>query len=188
MRTLPTTREKVLVTEAEARRIDEERKQRDRHMRWLDFLNANGISTRAFAQKKKYLSKKWGREAYDGDVIWSLLNELLQKEAKSGDLHRLSTLYRKMAWFLDEEGKDFLPLLVESAKWDLMDLEQKGFPKVEIHTLRDTYVCPACQQLAGKVFSIEDALRQMPIPCKECTMVLRSKPGFCRCSYYSGSL
>ena len=59
VRTLPTTREKVLATEAEARRIDEEWAQRHRHMRWLDFLNANGISERAFAQKKKtYREKK----------------------------------------------------------------------------------------------------------------------------------
>jgi len=183
VRTLPTTREKVLATEAEARRIDEEWAQRRRHMRWLDFLNANGIPKRAFAQKKKYLSKKWGREAPDSGVIWTFLNELLEKEAKSGNLHRLSTLYYMMAQFLDEEGKDFFPLLVESSKWELMDLKQRGFTKVEVNTVRDTYVCPACQQLAGRVFSIDDAVRQMPIPCKECTHVVHSKPGFCRCRY-----
>jgi predicted RNA-binding Zn-ribbon protein involved in translation (DUF1610 family) len=39
--------------------------------------------------------------------------------------------------------------------------------------------CPACQSLSGKRFLLKDALRNPPLPVKNCTSVY----GFCRCCY-----
>jgi len=55
--------------------------------------------------------------------------------------------------------------------------------KVQIFTQQENS-CEACRQLENKVFTIEEALEKMPIPCKECTQKLYDeKRGFCRCSY-----
>jgi len=44
--------------------------------------------------------------------------------------------------------------------------------------------CEACQELDGKVFTIDEALKEMPIPNKECTFQLHGKiPRYCRCTY-----
>lgn len=48
--------------------------------------------------------------------------------------------------------------------------------KVEVLTAGDSS-CPSCQALAGKKFNLEDALRSMPIPVKNCQNVC----GYCRC-------
>lgn len=39
--------------------------------------------------------------------------------------------------------------------------------------------CPACEALSGKRFLLKDALRNPPLPVKNCTSVY----GFCRCCY-----
>lgn len=44
--------------------------------------------------------------------------------------------------------------------------------------------CKACIELHGVVFAIDDALKNMPIPCKECTFQLHNEiPRWCRCTY-----
>ena len=44
--------------------------------------------------------------------------------------------------------------------------------------------CEACRKLDGKVFTIEKALEEMPIPVIECTTNMYDKNrGFCRCCY-----
>jgi hypothetical protein len=44
--------------------------------------------------------------------------------------------------------------------------------------------CEACQELHGKIFTIDEALKEMPIPNKECTFKLHGEiPRYCRCRY-----
>ena len=44
--------------------------------------------------------------------------------------------------------------------------------------------CKNCRRLENKIFKISDALKLMPLPCKDCTYPLYDEDkGFCRCSY-----
>jgi hypothetical protein len=44
--------------------------------------------------------------------------------------------------------------------------------------------CEACQELHGKIFTIDEALKEMPIPNKECTFIFDGKiPRYCMCRY-----
>jgi len=191
IRTLPDTREKVLVTEDDAQRIDAEWESKGKRAQLLSSLEAFGISQSEFLNRKELLSKKYGREASDRDVAWGLYNERINREAKSGapDFHTLQMLYYTMALFLDEEGKDSFSTLVEAKKCELRALE-KNFGakrKVKILTAKEQS-CPECQKLEGKIFTIDEALRSMPLPCKECTnpgYTDDDDKGFCRCMYVS---
>ena len=145
----------------------------------LKNLENFGIKNNDFINKKRKLSKKFGEEAKSADVIWGLFNELI---LKTKNLHSLQVIYYDMALFLNKEGKNCFSVLQKSAKMELMKYKQRGIKKVQILTSGSS--CEACQRLEAKVFTIEEALEKMPIPCKECTNKLYDeKRGFCRCSY-----
>jgi len=45
-------------------------------------------------------------------------------------------------------------------------------------------MCEACKQVDGKILSIKEALKTMPIPIKECTNYpYNENRSFCVCSY-----
>jgi len=148
---------------------------------WLKNLQNFGIKDNDFINKRRVLSKKFGKEAKSTDVIWGLFNELI---LKTKDLHSLKMIYYEMALFLNQEGKDCFSVLQQSAKMELMEFKQEGFiKKVRILTAGEDS-CEACRRLENKVFTIEEALEKMPIPCNECTHKLYDeKRGFCRCCY-----
>lgn len=150
-------------------------------MDWLKKLGDFGIKDSDFINKRKELSEKFGKEAKSTDVIWGLFNELI---LKTKDLCLLKTIYYSMALFLNEDGKDCFTILQQSAKMELMRFKQEGFiEKVKILTAgKDS--CEACRCLENKIFTIEEALKKMPIPCKECThKIHNNKKSFCRCCY-----
>ncbi len=148
---------------------------------WLKNLENFGIKDNDFLNKRRELFKKFGKEAESTDVIWGLFNELI---LKTKDLHSLKMIYYEMALFLNKEGKDFFQFLQQSAKMELMKFKQEGFiKKVRILTAGEDS-CETCRRLENMVFTIEEALEKMPIPCKECTHKLYDKErGFCRCCY-----
>ena len=70
-----------------------------------------------------------------------------------------------MAHFLRVEGRSFFHVLREIQKCDLMVYKQVGFKKVRILTTKEDS-CKACSKLEGKVLTIEEALKTMPLPVK----------------------
>lgn len=181
VRTLPTTRKRVVVTESHAKSTDNEWANLQGRQKWLQSLSSYGISETDYEREKGQLSKKFGHEAKDRDVIWSLFNRLITTKR---DLHILKMIHYEMALFLDEENRDFKPLLEQAAKMDLLYYKQLNVLKVEILSAGAGNSCEACQKQHGKVYTIEEALRLMPIPYKDCTRTLNSeRKGFCRCKY-----
>jgi len=83
----------------------------------------------------------------------------------------------------DKEGCPFRDHLIESAR-DTLLLYKRFAPdiKVTISTAGRRHACSACKTQSGKVFSIDEALRLMPLPCSTCSFSLFSThPGYCRC-------
>ena len=77
VRTRPTDRKRVLVTENGAKEIEEQ---------WGEIHNVpppRPWKKKGFDEEKKLLAKKFGREPSDNDVIWSLLNKELITHAGS---------------------------------------------------------------------------------------------------------
>lgn len=60
----------------------------------------------------------------------------------------------------------------------LMRYKQSGVvAKVEILTIPDS--CNHCKKQQGKIYTLDEAIRISPLPCKECNHVM----GCCRCTY-----
>jgi len=181
VKTLPSTREKVLVTESEAAEIELQWQQINFSNKWKSDLEQYGISEKAYIARKAEFSKQFEKNVSDRDVIWSFFNELV---SKTKNLHELKMLYYQMAIFLNEIGKDFFQLLRKARKLELLYFKEQGVvQKVQILTAGDNS-CKFCQKLEKKVFTIEEALEKMPLPCKECTFkIYDENRGFCRCLY-----
>ncbi|KKG09805.1 hypothetical protein [Methanosarcina sp. 2.H.A.1B.4] len=70
-----------------------------------------------------------------------------------------------------------------SAKIELMAYQQKGIERVFVFTGGDAS-CSECQKLSGRVYTIDEALREKPIPCKACSHQLHEgREGWCMCRY-----
>lgn len=180
VRTLPITRERVLATEEAIVIIAEAWVSYHETHRcyWPTLLKAHNITDLDFLRSQNYLSRKMGREAYESEVVWYLLNNLLGKS----QTHRERRLiFLNMATFAKEVGEpQYFILLQLSAHAELLDIQTIGFFKdVIIHNLRGEYTCPTCKQLEGKVYSITEALKTMPIPNPDC------RHGHCNCRYFA---
>lgn len=69
----------------------------------------------------------------------------------------------------------------EEERARLLGYKQSGLKKARIISIGG---CPACIKLTGKVLIIDEALKEMPIPVKDCIFKLHGKtPVGCRCRY-----
>jgi hypothetical protein len=176
VRTNPHDEQRILVTEAEAQKIDELWKVEASHSRWIRTVKDMGATDEDIQKTKDILRTRFGFEPPFRDVIWSLFNE----SSKRGDMP-----YYTMALFLDEEGRDPSKMLAIDHKMKLKQLKTMGVVKtVKILSAGDQS-CVACKEHTDKIFTIEEATKNPVLPCKNCTyhMTENSKYGFCRCSY-----
>lgn len=80
--------------------------------------------------------------------------------------------------------KGFTRELEEFHKDELLRFKEAGIKEVKILSAGAGNSCGECLKLSGKVFTIEEALKTMPLPVKCCsTDVFDVEKGFCRCIY-----
>lgn len=61
---------------------------------------------------------------------------------------------------------------------DLLQYKQSSVIfKVEILTTHNS--CEKCKSRQGKIYTVEEAIKTRPLPCKECD----HEAGYCRCTY-----
>lgn len=178
VKSTPTNREKRLMTEEQANAADVEWAQYHAHQKHINIIQAFGFSEQDLEQAQRSIfSKKTEREA-----VWILLEKFIKQEQ---NLSKKGFAYYQMALLAEEEGKDFHAFLQESRRCELLKLQKNPrITKVKILTAGQGQACAECEKLSGKIFSKQEALKNMPIPCRQCTTILSgSKPGFCRCMY-----
>ncbi|MGO8763257.1 MAG: hypothetical protein ACLQUS_14830 [Desulfobaccales bacterium] len=151
-------------------------------MNWLKNLKHFGITENDYDVEKDILSNKFRVEASNKDIIWGLFNKLILNNAK--DFQSLSMIYHEMAIFLNEHGEDSFHYLQKTSEMRLLGYKQEDFiTEVEIVTFGERS-CESCRRLQGRKYTINDALKTMPIPNKECSTTLyNEKPGWCNCIY-----
>lgn len=181
VRTSPSTRQKVLVTEDGVKEIEKEWRGISNRNSCLRNLEGYGINERSFKLRKNEISQQSNSEPDDVEVILSIYNDLIQK---NNDLQTLKMINYQIALYLNSEGRNYLKIRQESSKAELLYYQSLGVEKVEIMTVGDQ-ACENCKKLKNKIFRVSDALEIMPVPCKDCAFQLYNENyGFCRC-YYS---
>lgn len=193
VRTKPGNKQRILIKENQIEQIEQE---------WREYLfNSSSVSDFRNRLKSQYeknfdnkysdikneLTKRFKTEPSEADILWGLSNYLLSEFMKKDDLGEMKMVYFHQARFLYEDGKDYLWVLQQVHKCDLMAYVKSGVvKKVEIVTCKENS-CPSCHKLDGKIYTIEQALKEMPIPEKNCSNDPnpKSKKGWCRCYYGS---
>lgn len=185
VRTSPITQNRFLLSEQSVEQIEKLWKEYKFSLRWVKSLSRSyNISSPAFSKKRTELSKKFGSEPNQPDVIWGVFKDVAVNLMNTIpiDYEVLSVLYFSQAMFLYENNKPFFETLQESNKMCLMRFQQHGIRKVQI--LGGGESCKGCGNNNGKTLTINQALKEMPIPWKDCTHELeKGKPRWCRCTY-----
>ncbi len=180
VKTLPTTRERVLATAAQAEAIEAEWAARSELASLESYLKDWHLSLDVFHRRLAS-----GADNKPRDILWGMANESLQGLMRAGDFQGLKARYYDMALFVGREGHDPTYLLRAAHQAELQGyLQLSVVRRVSVLTCGPDDACAACLELEGKEFSIEEALRLMPIPCPACTTdVVGTGIGFCRCLY-----
>lgn len=141
----------------------------------LEFLGEFGFTRRAFDRKRDELSDQLDRPASVNEAALALLQQLAQElDHNCG----LVLVYGEMVHVLRTQGKNPTGYLAEVMHHELLTLEKADYYQtVQITTMGDDKVCPACRELADTVLTVSEALKTMPLPhaCQN--------PGGCRCNY-----
>lgn len=180
VRTSPKNREKILLTEEGTKKIEEEWKKVHRKNKFLRKFKQYGITENDFKKHQISIVGKTNSDSNDFDIIKSIYNEVI---SKNNDYHTLKMIHYQMALYLNEEGKNHFRILQEASRMELLNFKQRGVNNVTIITAGEQS-CQACQKQENKIFTIDDAIQKMPIPCKKCSYQLyKDRKGFCRCNY-----
>ena len=181
VRTKPDTRKKVLVSEKGTKKIDLEWKNVINLKQWNQHLINLGLKQKEINETiKKFNNKidKNSKRYSSNDAIWNLLNNLIVINIK--DIQKLKQVYYEMALFINCENKNPNKQLEIISKLALVEFKKLDIKKVEISSVRGG--CNSCEKQNNKVYSIEEALKCMPIPNKKCAFHLKEgKFPFCRC-------
>lgn len=185
VRTSPVTHDKVLLQNENVANIEKLWSEYRYSIKWMKKLNKQyDVSSPVFSKKTTELSTKFGSDPNQPDVIWGIFNDLAIKKMgkKPVNYGELSGLYFDEALFLYETDKPFFKALQESNRMMLISFQQQGIHKVEIPACDDS--CEHCRKHGGRILTVNQALRDMPIPRKDCTHELeKGKPGWCRCVF-----
>jgi len=100
----------------------------------------------------------------------------IEKAARERDWEQLAVLYALQAWWLDEEGRDALQVTRLARRAELRALAERGVALVAV-TAADDDTCATCGRVGGRVMTVADALRLMPIPNASCAYK------WCRCRW-----
>lgn len=113
------------------------------------------------------------------DAIWGLWHKLMSEDPSIAE-----SQYYSMALFLAREGRDSRHVLRAHKETELLRYKATGLLRGVKISSAGPASCPACQAQGGRFFTLDEALRQMPLPHPDCTHVLGNSPhGFCRCAY-----
>jgi len=140
----------------------------------------------AHSEPKKAIFQQWKtehniqHESRYRDNVWGMLNNLLNEYMEKSDYAQMEDIYRQQAKFLKEEGKDPYIQIQQAGKMRLLVYKQGNCRQVDVEVFSgkgDPDPCPVCLALNKKRLSFEHALRELPLPPREC------KNKYCDCYY-----
>jgi len=158
--------ERVIVVRSVKLFTEDEANVRDRlesiNRTLLDFE----ITRQNFNSTRQRLSKEFSLRASVNDTVWRILNTI---NTPDRSYQNRKFIYLAMEEILRSEGKNTNDIMAKVHKMDLLEMKElnknSGIKMVaKIHTANDEFVCDECRKLSEKVFTVDEALKTMPIP------------------------
>lgn len=142
----------------------------------ISVLQSVGLAESDLERERKQGAKT------DSEAVVSILTRVATTAEK---LHERKMAFYQLASYAEKGGEPFRHFLEEAIRCDLLIYKQTPLvTKVEITTAGPGNACAECEAQRGKIFSVDEALRTMPLPCAKCTRtLLGTRQGFCRCAW-----
>jgi hypothetical protein len=158
---------KHLLTRTQAQDWEDNKKEQALFNKAVYYLNMGRIDPEKFHLVREGLIDERGvKVTYELAALQILANNSVKRYVKK-DYEGAFWTYFAMTHFLRDHGEDYfdtLQLMHETRLREKKTQESNG--KVEIKTYCD---CDACKPLDGKILTIDEALKTMPFPSKNCT-------------------
>jgi len=169
-----------LYTPEESRRVKDEFYNSRFRKRVMDEALANlGITEEMMQDREKKMVGSSGMQTSRASVFNSLFNESILKVK---DLREMELRQEDGIHVLNQMGADSFALQKARAMTQLARLKKDKFKKVRIYAHG---TCDACAALSGKVMTIEEAKKTLPVPIRDECQNRREgeKYAMCFCSY-----
>ncbi|MFA6324884.1 MAG: hypothetical protein WCX46_01510 [Candidatus Paceibacterota bacterium] len=129
--------------------------------RFLDFAGKScGISEEIIFNRRQ---KKFSIN----DTLWSLCIEYILKNRIDENFQNVQWLYYAMERILEEEGKNSNYVTKRRFYFNYLQYKKSGCSFV-IPVCTDE-ACDACKKIDGMEILIDDAIKNQPLPPKDCT-------------------
>ena len=140
-------------------------------------LSVLGVTPKDFEEKKSDLAKSKNIEAKENDVIWELYKDLLKKAL---NFEILQMIFWNMAIFKDKLGQKSFEFQQKSHQSRLLHFIQQGNTKVKINAID---CCSSCIKLHNLILTVQNALKNLPVPNPKCESNLHSSNTLCSSIY-----
>jgi hypothetical protein len=151
----------------------------------VDFLDSYHISPEYFLTIKNELFEKYHQVPSIKDIVHKIVNNLTLEYTESNNLFAIHSLSYGYAIFQNNIGHDYFDSLwiAQRTKLQNYKVTNSSLKYVQIFCIGKNS-CQSCNSQNSKILSIDEALKSMPLPNKNCTKSLNNgKPGFCECMY-----
>ena len=166
------SREKIkrLMTIDQADAYDEEKKERAHINRIRDYLSMARRNPDELQIVREQMMEDSGKEVSAEDAVMRIIESSLREAKRRKDYEAAAWICFARTHFLRDNDREYFPSLQEWRRMQLMEKKQQAD--------RDKYggdlmvstgcKCSECKKVDGRVLSIEEALRDLPLPVKGC--------------------
>lgn len=176
----PTDPQKRIVTEARAQEIEALWAARQTENRIEVFFNTYDLDGSTRTKIESALRERLRREPTAQEVIEAGAEAALGRARATKDWHQQKMLHFERALWLFQAGRPHLEEARQSRRAELRGIASEGLT-TRVRVLGGE--CAECAKLDGRVFTIEEALASLPIPCRACETWDEGRGGWCRCLY-----
>lgn len=164
----------VLLTEEQGQSFDAV----EAYFRSVDVI---GIGRDKFIEFLKYAEKETKQTTNIREAYWSYVGNFTNSAIKAKNYHVVRTSYYEQSRILkDIEKRNFFGCLSQAFLYDLMHHAEMASAFGGVRSKVEICAYPRCrkaQTLAGKIYTIKEAIELAPLPPRDCDL------GYCRCFY-----
>lgn len=129
-----------------------------------NFLNTTGIQCDITVEE---IMNRYKQCLDMNNTLWSLSNEYLLMNQKSGNFDNIISLYKALERIRVLQEKSANYLVKRRMDFEMLRYKDAGLPLVIAVSSHDS--CDACMKLDGKEYEIDEAIKNQPIPPESCT-------------------
>lgn len=166
------SREKIkrLMTADQAAAYDQEKKERAHLNKMRNYISMARLDPDELQIVREQVMEDSGREVSVEDAVMRIIGSSLREAKRRKDYEAATWICFARTHFLRDNDCEFFPSLQEWHQMRLMDKQKEALRNREETKLIVSAGCKCseCAKVNGRILSIPEAIREMPLPVKGC--------------------